>query len=55
MRYIVDDLLMESGLFWCVFEATPQGRPGRLVQAFFGQDADTRAKVMAERLNGEAK
>ena len=49
MTYSVKDMLMESGLFWCVFR-----QDGRLVRAFHGEEAEDEARNLAADLNGGA-
>ncbi len=46
-------MLLESGYFWCVFDASEHPRAGRMVRAFSGEDAEGEAKGLARRLNGE--
>lgn len=51
--FTVDDLLLESGLFWCVFDASEHPKAGRMVRAFHGRDAEEEARHLARCLNGE--
>lgn len=44
--FTVDDLLMESGRFWCVYQGP------RMVKAFHGEGAKELAGALADRLNG---
>jgi len=55
MKYMVEDLLMESGRFWCVYEAV-DARAGRMVRAFLESDGDAKgnAEKLAREMNEEA-
>lgn len=49
----VEDLLLESGLFWCVFDASEHPRAGRMVRAYAGPGGEQSARGLAASLNGE--
>jgi hypothetical protein len=44
--YSVRDLLLGTGLYWCVF------CDRRMVRAFHGPDAEEKARHLANELNG---
>lgn len=46
-------MLLESGHFWCVFDASEQPKAGRMVRAFGGTDAEEEARRLARCLNGD--
>lgn len=46
-------MLLESGLFWCVFDANEHPSAGRMVRAFCGDNAEQDARRLAGALNGD--